>query len=108
MKDQTYELCKLAVQQNGYALQFVKEQTEDICKLAVKQNGYASYYMKEQTDELCKLAIQQNKEAIKYIVINISYPLRIWLCDHHIYDRVDVMDKIIYDRLYDRCFCISV
>ena len=31
--------CKLAVQQYGNALQFVKDQTDEICKLAVQQNG---------------------------------------------------------------------
>ena len=40
VKNQTEELCKLAVQQSGYSLQFVKNQTEEICKLAVLQNGY--------------------------------------------------------------------
>ena len=35
--EQTEKICKLAVQQDGYALQFVKKQTEEICKLAVKK-----------------------------------------------------------------------
>jgi hypothetical protein len=34
-KNQNSELCKLAVQQNGLALQYVKNQNEEICKLAV-------------------------------------------------------------------------
>jgi hypothetical protein len=29
-------LCKLAVQQNGYALEYVINQTDEICKLAVR------------------------------------------------------------------------
>jgi len=29
----------MAIEQNGWALYFVKEQTEQICKLAVQQNG---------------------------------------------------------------------
>ena len=39
--EQTEEICKLAVQQNGNALEFVKYQTEELCKLAVQQNGNA-------------------------------------------------------------------
>lgn len=33
-EDQTYEICTLAIQQIGYALEYVKKQTEEICKLA--------------------------------------------------------------------------
>ncbi len=46
--------CKLAVQQNGLALEFVEEQTEEICKLAVQQNWRALEFVKEQNEELCK------------------------------------------------------
>lgn len=35
MQNQTEEKCKLAVQQDGYALQHVKNRTDEICKLAV-------------------------------------------------------------------------
>ncbi len=52
--------CKLAVQQNGLALEYVKEQTEEICKLAVQQKGMALKYVKEQTEEICKLAVKNN------------------------------------------------
>ena len=31
-------MCKLAVQQNGDALKYVKEPTEEMCRLAVQQN----------------------------------------------------------------------
>lgn len=56
-----YEICKMAVQQNGIALQFIEKQTEEICKLAVQQNGWALQYVISQTEEICKLAIQQQK-----------------------------------------------
>ena len=54
VKEQTEEICKLAVQQDGIALQFVKEQTEEICKLAVQQNGHALKYVSTsfQTEEI--------------------------------------------------------
>ena len=43
-KNQTDEICKLAVQENGHALQFVENQTGEICKLDVQQYGYAVEY----------------------------------------------------------------
>ena len=66
-KDQTDESCKIAVQQNGYALEFIENQTEELCKLAVQQNGLALTLVKDQTDEVCKLAVQQNGMALRYV-----------------------------------------
>jgi len=60
------EICRLAVQQDGRALQYVQNQTDEICKLAVQQNGLALRYVRNQTDEICKLAIQQNSRALQY------------------------------------------
>ncbi len=45
---QTPEICLEVVNQDGYALQFVKEQTTEICLEAVRQNGYALRYDKEK------------------------------------------------------------
>ena len=59
--------CKIAIQQNGLALQFVKEQTDELCKLVVQQNGYDLRYVNEQTEELCKLAVQQNGSALRHV-----------------------------------------
>ena len=67
VKEQTEELCKLAVQQNVESLQYVKEQTEELYKFAVQQNGYVLQYVKEQTEELCKIAVQQNGYALRYV-----------------------------------------
>ena len=67
VKEQTPELCKLAVQENGLALRFVKEQTEEICKLAVQENGMAILFVKEQTEEICKIAVQQNGALLQYV-----------------------------------------
>ena len=53
VKDQTEDICKDAVQQNGTALKYVEEQeqTKDICKIAVQQNGLAQEFVKEQEQE---------------------------------------------------------
>ncbi len=35
------EVKKLAVQQNGFAIQYIKDPSEDVCKLADQENGRA-------------------------------------------------------------------
>jgi hypothetical protein len=40
-------MCKLAVQQDGYSLKYIREQTEEICKLTVQQNGHVLQYVKD-------------------------------------------------------------
>ena len=67
VEEQTDELCKLAVLKNGYALKCVKEQTEEICILAMKQNKDAIMYVKNQTEEICKISVQQNGLSLMYI-----------------------------------------
>ena len=57
VKNQTPELCLIAVSNNGEALEFVKNQTEEICWAAIKQDGNAIYFAKEQTYEMCMYAI---------------------------------------------------
>jgi len=67
IKEQTPEICLAAVQQTWRALRYVKEQTPEICLAAVQQNGLALQYIKEQTPELCLAAVQQNGLALQYI-----------------------------------------
>ena len=69
IKNQTPELCALAIQLNSYALKYIKNQykTEDICKLAVEKNGNALKYVIDQTKELCALAVQQDPYALEYV-----------------------------------------
>jgi hypothetical protein len=62
------DFCKLSVQQNGLALQYVVNQTDELCQLAVQQTGDALQYVLNQTDELCKLAIQNDRcYAIQWV-----------------------------------------
>ena len=63
----TEEICKLAVQQNGLALKYVKEQTNEICKLAVQNCGYSLIYVRKQTEELCTLAVKHNNIALRFV-----------------------------------------
>ena len=67
VENQTEELCKLAIRDHGCALEYIKEQTYELCKLAVQQDGYAIKYVKEPSDELCILAVKQNGCALMRI-----------------------------------------
>ena len=64
--NQTDEICKIAVSNHGFALEFVKDQTDDICKMAVK-NGYGLEFVKVQTDEICKIAVSKNGRALRWV-----------------------------------------
>jgi hypothetical protein len=64
---QSDEICKLAVQKKGFALLHVINQTDEICKLAVQQNGKVLLYVINQTDEICRLAVQQDVFALRYV-----------------------------------------
>ncbi len=78
----TAEICRWAVQRNPDALKYVdqsctkmtKEETEEICILAIKVNYFALEYLtgrmvedKEQYFKFCKIAVQTNGYAMKYI-----------------------------------------
>ena len=69
INNQTDEICSLAVEQNGFALQYVIKQTDEICSLAVKSNGNALCYVQNHTDHICSLAIEQNSDAVKYCML---------------------------------------
>jgi hypothetical protein len=89
INNQTEELCKIAVQNDGYSLVYVENQTDEICKLAVKQNGFALQHVKNQTDEICNLAVYQNGHALQHVknktkeIRRLSYLRRIppTMCD---------------------------
>jgi len=70
---QTRELCELAVQQNGDALEFVWKsyRTPELCMLAVKSKGMgkAVYWVpdEERTPELERAAVERNSYAIEWV-----------------------------------------
>ena len=68
VRNQTDQICKIAVSQTGAALRYVINQTDEICKLAVSQTGSALMYVKNQTDEICILAVSQNGCALRYVI----------------------------------------
>lgn len=69
INEQTYELCEIAVKENGMAIKHVQEEflTPELCKLAVQETGFALEYIKEQTLELCKIAIEDYVGMFNYV-----------------------------------------
>lgn len=67
VKNPTYEICKLALEKSGLALEFIKNQTDELCKIAVEENGLALKFVKEQTPEICELALKQDGEALMWV-----------------------------------------
>jgi hypothetical protein len=65
---QTDEICKLAIQNNPYALQFVNNQTNDLCKYAVSINGMVLKYVQHRTDDICEIAVNQNGLSLIYVL----------------------------------------
>lgn len=57
-----------AVEQDGYALQYVKDQTEAICLKAVERHGYALRYVKDQTEAVCLKAVEQEPYALQFVL----------------------------------------
>ena len=65
----TYDKCKTLIENCPFNIIFISDKmlTEEICKLAVQQNEGALQYVKDQTVEICKLAVQQDGEALKFV-----------------------------------------
>ena len=94
VENPTPNLCKLAVEQFGFALQVVpqklwtselieiavkgygraltliptKLRTEKLCLLAVQNDGMALKFCKYQTAEMQKIAVAQNPKAARYCI----------------------------------------
>ena len=66
---QWYDLkfCLKAVENDGYALQYVKEQSEAVCLKAVENDGDALRYVKEQSEAVCLKAVENDGYALRYV-----------------------------------------
>ncbi len=49
----------LAVQQDGYVIEYINNSSEEIQRFAVRQNGYAIRYINNPSEEVKKLASQR-------------------------------------------------
>ena len=89
-------------------MQYVQNQTEEICKLAVEQNGYELQYVHNKTEEICKLAIQQNPQVLEWVDRMILQPLT-WKTVNKLFDsNNDNTCSISYENieLNDYCTCL--
>lgn len=69
-EDQNERICRMAVNQNGLALQYVKiPQERNICMSAIFQNGLAIQFVKIEKDRnLCLEAVKRNGLALQYVL----------------------------------------
>ena len=86
----TQELCRLAIKNEGRALEYVPEEfkTYELCKIAVTKWGSALEFVPEElkTKELCELAVKHYGGALEFVpkkilnldmcmaAIKINYP----------------------------------
>lgn len=63
----TNEEIKAILNHNGYMLEFLKDQTEELCLIAVKSEGDALRYVKKQTAKICQAAVKNDGLALKYV-----------------------------------------
>jgi hypothetical protein len=67
----TYENCKIAVQKNALALNYVpyENRTYNLCMIAVQSNALTLQYVpgRIKTAELCMIAVQSNPLALKFV-----------------------------------------
>ena len=74
VKEQTPEMCLIALQQSVTAFLHINEQTPEICRLAVRQEGTVLRFVKEQTLEICLEATKQTWRALKYVDESFQTP----------------------------------
>ena len=55
------------VKQNPYYLRCVKEQTLEMCLVAVQKDWRALQFVKNQTPEICMEAVRQDWRAFEYV-----------------------------------------
>ncbi len=82
------EIQKLAVQQNGNAIQWIDNPSEEVQRLAVQQNGRTIQLIDNPSEEIQQLAVQQNGNAIQWIdnpseeVKKLAVQRRGWVIRH--------------------------
>lgn len=56
VKNQTFELCKMALKKSAYSIQYIRNQTFKLCKMAVKKKGNCLQYIKKPSHEIRMIA----------------------------------------------------
>jgi len=73
IKNQTVHMCKIAIQNDPFSIEFIKDQTKEICELSIKNFPRSIHYIKEQTVDLCLLALEKNPYTYQHVRI-VSNP----------------------------------
>jgi hypothetical protein len=55
----TNECLMNVIGHSPFAIQYIKNQTDEICKLAVQKDGKLLQYVKQQTEEICEISVKQ-------------------------------------------------
>jgi len=70
--NQSDNLCKLAVNQSPYDIEYIKNQKKEICEIAINKNPFVIDLIKEQTIDLCLLALEKTKtDQLLYTFVRI-------------------------------------
>jgi hypothetical protein len=67
VKDQTDELCLIAIEENYNAFKFIIDKNENICLKAIDINPHVLTYIDNQTTEMCLKAIAIDPSVFKYV-----------------------------------------
>jgi hypothetical protein len=65
--DYPVQLQTIAVQQNGYAIQYIKNPSEKVQLAAIQKDGMVIQYIENPSEAVQLAAVQQNGYAIQYI-----------------------------------------
>jgi len=73
-KEQTDEVCDLALSKSPYAIEHIHNQTRERCLKAVQADGKALYQIKAEarTDEINIAALKQNITALRFIEVHTT------------------------------------
>lgn len=92
IREQTPELCLVAVQKDGRALRYVRNQTPELCLAAITSRCDAIMYVHEQTPELCDLALQGCIDLYKHGITKLT--------------RQIAANVLIYSKYLDEQLCV--
>jgi hypothetical protein len=67
IKEQTLELCQLAVERNPRTIKHAQYQTEDMCVRAVNEDPTLIKYVKHQTEKMCETAVTNKAHLFEYV-----------------------------------------
>lgn len=67
VRNQTFNLCRIAILQNWNSLRFVRNQTHELCSIAISENPHAIQYVKDLTIQLCVDALRKDESVICYL-----------------------------------------